>query len=233
MYVAANAFVGPLVQVAATMSLGSLALVARRDRHGRIASGADEDAALASLFAALGAAVACALVVGLWPVVAVLFPTHVGTIRNLGIVLALFLPLRFLNFAFSALLVARGGAARRLWIVAGTTALNVTLNLAFDGHLGAFGAAWATVLTEVGVTALFVLSLRAVRVGAPVAVIVATVGAASVWAAIALRGGSAPGALVAPIAGVMFVGGAACAVLSQRAMRPRFGTATPIAITAT
>src|SRR5581483_7449892 len=104
-------FIGPLVQVAATMSLGSLALVARRDRRGGATrsptSAASEDAALAGLFAAIGTAVACALVLGLWPVVAVLFSSQVGTIRNLGVVLALFLPLRFLNFAFSALLVAR------------------------------------------------------------------------------------------------------------------------------
>src|SRR5581483_8510693 len=105
---------------------------------------------------------------------------------------ALFLPLRFLNFAFSALLVARGGAGRRLWIVGGTTVLNVALNLLLDGRLGAYGAAWATVVTEVGVTILFVAALRGVRIGAPAAVIGATMTLASVWAAMALRAGAAP-----------------------------------------
>jgi O-antigen/teichoic acid export membrane protein len=76
-------------------------------------------------------------------------------IISLAIILSLFLPLRFLNFALSSLALARGWATKRLYVVLFSAVLNVSLNLLLDPWAGSLGAAWATVLTEVGVAVVF------------------------------------------------------------------------------
>jgi O-antigen/teichoic acid export membrane protein len=218
-YVAANSLVGPVVQVAAMMGVAALAVMARRageeDDDGR----GGQEALLVALFAAAGSVVAVGLMVALWTMTPMLFARHVGAIRSLGLILALFLPLRFANFALSSVLLAAGGAARRLGVVAATVLINVGLNVAVDGRLGAFGAAWATVLTEAAVTALF-LRVVAVKPAAyvPLAGVGAAVVAASVWLAVALRGAHPLPVLVVPPGVALLAAGAGCAALAARAV---------------
>ncbi|MGH9124981.1 MAG: lipopolysaccharide biosynthesis protein [Acidimicrobiales bacterium] len=222
-YVAANALVGPLVQVAAMMGVASLALMGRYRREGARnpdqAETAVQHRALIALFAASGGAVAAALIVGLWIGTPLLFSSQVTAIRLLGVVLALFLPLRFANFALSAVLLAQGGAVRRLVIVAGSTLVNIVMNLAMDGRLAAFGAAWGTVLTEVVVTVLLARSLPMDDGLAPLLGVGGSVVAASAWLAIAMRGHHPLVYVLAPTVTIVLAGGAVCAVMAVRLLR--------------
>jgi O-antigen/teichoic acid export membrane protein len=216
-YVAANSMIGPLVQVAAIMGLGSLALMARNRSRGT--TQARDETTLVAVFGAAGSLVAGSLAIGLWLTTGILFPSHAQAIRQLAVILALFLPLRFVNFALSAILLARGDAKRRLWIVGVSTLLNVVLNLVFDPRLGAYGAAWGTVITEVGVTWLFVRSLSSRRLSQPILATGGTVAAASMWVSVALHARQGAAALVVPTSAVLFGGCVACVLLARRTLR--------------
>ena len=219
-YVAANTLVGPLVQVAAMMGVAALALMARQGGERRGDERGGHDALLVAMFAAAGTAVAAGLMIGLWTMTPLLFSSHVGTIRDLGLILALFLPLRFANFALSSILLAGGGAARRLLIVVATVGINVGLNLVLDGRLGAFGAAWGTVVTEVAVTALFLRVLVVDRrTYAPILGVGAAVVTASLWLAVALRAAHPLPVMVVPPGLALLLAGAGCAGLAARTVR--------------
>jgi len=153
-YVAANAFTAPLVQIASAMSLGALATSASR----RI-GGDGSELAVTQFFSRSGLAVGSALVASLALTVRALYGQGHGAIIALASILAMFIPLRFFNFGLSSILLARGMAVRRLKIVLFGLGSNVVLNLVLDPFAHARGAAWATVITEVGVSAALLVAL--------------------------------------------------------------------------
>ncbi len=154
-YVAAASIIAPLVQVGAAMSVGAIATATRRSVTGDSAS-----PAVATFFSRSGLALAAASCVLLTPIAYLELPSGRSGIVLLATILALFVPLRFLNFGMSSLLLAEGRATARLWIVAASAIFNVVLNVMLDPWFGAVGAALATVLTEVVVTVAFLRSLR-------------------------------------------------------------------------
>jgi O-antigen/teichoic acid export membrane protein len=76
------------------------------------------------------------------------------------LVLALALPLFFLNYALTHQVIGWGGQRRYLAITCVALLGNVAANFALIPPAGMIGAAWATVLTELVVSAGCVLSLR-------------------------------------------------------------------------
>jgi PST family polysaccharide transporter len=86
-------------------------------------------------------------------------------------VLALGLPLLFVNYGLTHFLIARDLGRRNLLFAAAMLVLNVALNLVAIPRLGGPGAAWATVLTEVALTLCCLASLgmlaRRPRAAAP------------------------------------------------------------------
>ena len=76
-------------------------------------------------------------------------------------VLALAVPLFFLNYALTHQVIGWGGQRRYLAITCVALLANVGANLALIPSAGMLGAAWSTVLTELVVTAACILSLRA------------------------------------------------------------------------
>jgi O-antigen/teichoic acid export membrane protein len=63
-------------------------------------------------------------------------------------VLAITIPLSFLIFLLSNILIVSGGEMNNTWSLVGATILNIALNLAWIPVHGALGAAWATVVCE-------------------------------------------------------------------------------------
>jgi O-antigen/teichoic acid export membrane protein len=63
-------------------------------------------------------------------------------------VLAIAIPLSFLIFLLSNILIVSGREMTNTWSLVGATILNTTLNLAWIPVHGAIGAAWATVVCE-------------------------------------------------------------------------------------
>jgi O-antigen/teichoic acid export membrane protein len=80
---------------------------------------------------------------------------------SLGI-LAIGLPLVFLNFGLTHFLIARDRARATLWLAVMMLVLNVCLDVALIPARGGVGAAWATVLSEVALTAACLRALAAV-----------------------------------------------------------------------
>jgi O-antigen/teichoic acid export membrane protein len=76
-------------------------------------------------------------------------------------VLALGLPLLFLNYGLTHFLIARDLGRKNLVFSAGMLVLNVGLNLVLIPRAGGPGAAWATVLTELALTGCCLWTLRA------------------------------------------------------------------------
>jgi O-antigen/teichoic acid export membrane protein len=81
-------------------------------------------------------------------------------------VLALALPLFFLNYALTHQVIAWGGQHQYLGVTCAALFGNVIANLALIPSAAMLGAAWSTVLTEVVVTAGCILSLRSLVRGA-------------------------------------------------------------------
>jgi lipopolysaccharide exporter len=81
-------------------------------------------------------------------------------------VLALAVPLFFLNYALMHQVIAWGGQRHYLAMTCAALLGNVSANLALIPSAGMLGAAWSTVLTELVVTAGCVLSLRSLAAGA-------------------------------------------------------------------
>jgi O-antigen/teichoic acid export membrane protein len=165
-YVAAAAIIGPAVQVAASMGVGALAYAARRLTGG---DPGESPPVVVRFFTASGQVAAGLMALGLPVAVALLFGGAGERILSLAMVLTLFLALRFTNFGLSSILLARGRADRRLIVLAVSIAGNVALNVALDGRYGAFGAAWATVATEIIVAGSLLWSLRDAALVRPVA----------------------------------------------------------------
>jgi O-antigen/teichoic acid export membrane protein len=215
-YVSATAIVGPAVQVAASMSVGALAYAAPRAFTG----GHTRDRrAIFEFFGVSGQAAAGLICLGLPVAVTILFGRAGHPILMLALILALFLAMRFANFGLSAILLARGRASSRLLVLVLSIAGNVALNLGLDGRFGAYGAAWATVLTELIVTGSllwFVADRALTRAAAVKTASIAVIAGVM----IGLLQGLAP-EQVAPITGVLLLAASLASFLVQRrAPRP-------------
>jgi O-antigen/teichoic acid export membrane protein len=219
-YVSAAAIIGPAVQVAASMGVGALAYAAPRLLGARPAP--NDPLAILLFFRISGQAAAGLICVGLPIAVAMLFGDEGRDILVLALILALFLALRFANFGLSALLLARGRASSRLLVLVLSIGGNVGLNLALDGTFGAYGAAWATVLTELIVMGSLLWFLRIGALLRPAAAAVGCVAAAGVVLVGALRVW-APGPAALATGGLYFAV-AAVGFLSQRRASARVQT---------
>jgi O-antigen/teichoic acid export membrane protein len=214
-YVSAAALIGPAVQVAASMSVGALAFAASRGLDG-----ADDPPAIVRFFTITGQAVAGLMLLALPVAVVVLFGGAGGDILALAMVLALFLALRFANFGLSAILLARGRADRRLVVLALSIAANVALNLTLDGRYGAFGAAWATVATEVVVAVSLLWSVRLPGLTRPVAWAFAVVAAAGAGMVGLVRAGAQPATGAVAAGAVLLAVAAVSLLVRRRSLRP-------------
>lgn len=157
-YVSAAAIIGPAVQVAASMGVGALAYATPRVFAGR---SAEDPATVVRFFRLAGQVASAGIFLALPLAVTVLFGGAGDRILRLAMILALFLALRFTNFGLSTVLLSRGHATSRLVVLVLSICGNVGLNLALDGRFGAYGAAWATVLTELIVAGSLLWFLRA------------------------------------------------------------------------
>ncbi|WP_033339166.1 lipopolysaccharide biosynthesis protein [Catenuloplanes japonicus] len=173
-YVSAAALVGPAVQVAAAMGVGALAFAAGRKPDGNPA--ADDPGLVFRFFRIAGLGASGVLYLGLPLALVILFGDGESeTIGGLTLVLGLFLALRFANYGLSAVLLAGGGAGGRLLVLVFSLSANLLLNLTLDGPFGAYGAAWATVATELVVAGSMLYFIRSRSLIRPVLTGVATV----------------------------------------------------------
>lgn len=86
-------------------------------------------------------------------------PKYSETAAKALAVLAVFGLLRFLNFPAGKLMAAAGMQKRRVAVQAAATVLNISANLLLIPRYGLFGAAWATVGTELFIFAFYEISL--------------------------------------------------------------------------
>jgi O-antigen/teichoic acid export membrane protein len=77
-------------------------------------------------------------------------------------VLSLAILLFFVNFLLSNLLIASGREKINAWNLVGATVSNIILNLVWIPKYEAVGAAWATLLCEVGLIMALSLQVRKV-----------------------------------------------------------------------
>jgi O-antigen/teichoic acid export membrane protein len=118
---------------------------------------------LVACLVALGAAVGAALYAGDARIVALVYgPGYLRAVPSLRI-LALAVPLLFLNGALTTILIARNLERRNLLFAILMLAVNTVANLILIPRLGGPGAAWATLLTEGALTGCCLLVLRARR----------------------------------------------------------------------
>jgi LPXTG-motif cell wall-anchored protein len=219
-YVSAAALIGPAVQVAASMGIGALAYAAPRLLSGAAAGEVDDPRTIVRFFTVSGQAAAGLMFLALPVAVVVLFGGAGEPILALAMVLALFLALRFANFGLSAILLARGRADRRLAVLVVSIAGNVGLNVALDGRYGAFGAAWATVATEVIVAVSLLWSLRMGGLVRPVAWAFAVVAVAGAVTVALPRTGGQPATVAVAAGAVLLAVAAASTVAWRRGSRP-------------
>jgi O-antigen/teichoic acid export membrane protein len=97
------------------------------------------------------------------PIVALLFgPDFVRAVPALRI-MALAVPLLYVNCGVLHFFVARDRGVLNMKLAAAMVAINAAANLALDHRLGALGAATATVVTEAALLACCLYALRIVR----------------------------------------------------------------------
>jgi O-antigen/teichoic acid export membrane protein len=116
---------------------------------------------VAVLLLGLGLAAGAACFFGRAPLVAVLFGRGFGRAQDSLRVLALGLPLVFLNFGLTHFLLARDRGRVTTWLSLMMLAVTVALDLALIPRGAGPGAARATVLAEVALTAGCLAALRA------------------------------------------------------------------------
>jgi O-antigen/teichoic acid export membrane protein len=194
------------------MGVGALAYAAPRLLGARPQP--DDPLAIFQFFRISGQAAAGLMGVGLPVAVAILFGGEGDTILLLAMILALFLALRFANFGLSAILLASGGAASRLVVLLLSICGNVGLNIALDARFGAYGAAWATVLTELVVAGSLLWFIRIRALVRPVLTSFGWVAAAAAVMAGLL--GTWDVAPVAVVTGGLFLAVAALSFVFQR-----------------
>jgi O-antigen/teichoic acid export membrane protein len=107
-----------------------------------------------------GAAAALISAAGAHLIVTTIYGVPYGYTASAFAVLSLALPLFFLNYALTHQVIGWDGQRAYLWITAAALAGNIAANLLLVPSRGIVGAAIATVLTELVVTAGCVLALR-------------------------------------------------------------------------
>jgi O-antigen/teichoic acid export membrane protein len=115
---------------------------------------------LATLLFATGLLVGAVCFVGGTPIVRLLFGARFGDAVFSLRVLAVGIPLLFLNYGLTHFLIARDLGKLTQWASITMLGLNVVLDVTLIPRGGGVGAAWATVLTELGLTAWCVAGLR-------------------------------------------------------------------------
>jgi O-antigen/teichoic acid export membrane protein len=210
-YVSAATVVNPAVQVAAAMAAGGLAYASARLFPGQ--PGTDDSTAVFTFFRTAGMAAAGALYVILPAAIALLFADN-DDILALAMILAVFLALRFANYGLSSILLALGRASSRLLVLALSICGNVALNLALDGRYGAYGAAWATVLTELIVGGSFLWFLRSNHLVGPAVLSAAWVLSLAVVMVVLME--LIGPVRTAPVVGALFLAAAAATILCER-----------------
>ncbi len=110
----------------------------------------------------LGVAVGAVGFLGARPLVSLLFGAGFGRAVASMRILALGLPLLYLNFGLTHFLLARDLGRATTWLAAMMLAANVALDAALIPRGSGPGAAWATVLSEVALTAASLAVLRMV-----------------------------------------------------------------------
>jgi O-antigen/teichoic acid export membrane protein len=118
------------------------------------------EVALAALLLTLGAAVGLCLYLTSDRVVALLYGAGFARAAPSLRVLALALPILFLNFGLTHFLIARDLERRNLLFAALMLVVNVSANLLLIPRLAGPGAACATLVTEVALTICCVIALR-------------------------------------------------------------------------
>ena len=118
------------------------------------------EAALVTLLLALGVVVGGVVYLGSGRIVALVYGA--GFLRAVPSlrVLALAVPILFLNFGLTHFLIARDLERRNLIFAALMLVVNVGVNLILIPRQAGPGAAWATLITEVALTACCLLALR-------------------------------------------------------------------------
>jgi O-antigen/teichoic acid export membrane protein len=123
-------------------------------------------------------AVAAAATVATWlaarPLVVTIYGGRYADSAPVLRLLALSLPLLFVNYALTHQVLAWGGQRAYLWVTVAALAVNLAANLALVPSWGAQGAAVATLVTEVAVSSGCVVALLATAAPAAVSRGVAT-----------------------------------------------------------
>jgi O-antigen/teichoic acid export membrane protein len=115
---------------------------------------------VAAVLLVLGLTVGAACYWGRAAIIALVFRAGFAAAVPSLQVLALGLPLLFLNYGLTHFLIARDLGRKNLVFSGAMLVLNVALNLVLIPRAGGPGAAWATVLTELGLTGCCLWTLR-------------------------------------------------------------------------
>jgi len=107
---------------------------------------------LGAVLLGLGLVVGSACLLGGSTLIGIVFGAGFGRAVASLRVLALGLPLLYLNFGLTHFLLARDRGRATLWLAVATLAFNLALDLALIPRSLGPGAAWATVLSELGLT---------------------------------------------------------------------------------
>jgi O-antigen/teichoic acid export membrane protein len=118
------------------------------------------EAALVAVLLAMGLVAGAVVYAGSEPIVALVFGAGFARAVPSLRVLALAVPVLFLNFALTHFLIARDLERRNLVFAGLMLVVNVGVNLAIIPRLGGPGAAWATLITELALTACCLAALR-------------------------------------------------------------------------
>jgi O-antigen/teichoic acid export membrane protein len=222
-YVSATGLINPAVQVASAMSVGALAYAAPQAFAGD--RDTSDPTTIYRFFRQAGLGAAGLISLGLPIAILVLFGGSGTTILQLALILTLFLSLRFANFGLSAILLAQGGAPRRVLVLLASIAVSVSFNLLLVRFLGAFGSAWSALLTEFVVAAALLWASRIKALIRPVATALAST---AVLALVTMAGlkmlDPRPAAVVV---GLCYLA-AAARFLIQRRRVTRTATAIPV-----
>lgn len=129
--------------------------------HGRRDTGQQRrwERSIAAALAVAGAVVGLALALGSAGVVRLAFGPEFARATPSLLVLALAVPLLYLNFGLTHFLIARDLGRKNLLFAGLMLLVNLAANLVLIPKHGGPGAAWATVITEAALTALCLVTL--------------------------------------------------------------------------
>ncbi|NUT22826.1 MAG: oligosaccharide flippase family protein [Hamadaea sp.] len=214
-YVSATGLINPAVQVAAAMSVGALAFAAPKAFAAH--AGRSDPRSIYQFFRLTGLAASGAIGLGLPIAIAILFGSSGMPILQLSVILTLFLSLRFANFGLSAILLAEGGAPRRVLVLLASIAVSVLLNLMLVRPFGAEGSAWAAMLTEFVVAVSLVWASRQRSLVRPVAMTLVVTAGMAAMTFVALQ--ALTPRLAAVVVGLCYLTSAAWSFVRQRGRR--------------